>query len=49
MPIRSQWAYHRSGSILRCLRSIVKPSRFMVAMSCTIAASDGAVSIPSDQ
>ena len=26
MPSRSQWAYHRSGSILACLRSTVKPS-----------------------
>ena len=49
MPSRSQWAYHRSGSTFPCLRSTSNPSRFIVAMSCTIASSDGAVIIPSDQ
>jgi hypothetical protein len=43
MPSRSQWWYQRSGSILMCLRSMVKPSRFMVAMSWIIASSDGGV------
>ncbi len=49
MPSRSQWAYQRSGSIFTCLRSIVKPSDFIVSMSCTIAASLGGVSSPSGQ
>ena len=49
IPRRSQWWYHRIDSILMCLRSIVKPSRFIVSTSCTSASSDGAVIRPSGQ
>ena len=41
IPSRSQWWYHRSGSIFTCLRSTVKPRSAIVSMSWTIAASLG--------